>query len=235
MVKIFLKKGGKKMKGRIFHSIFFGAVILMFLSVNVSALEVNLWDIFPQYSQGENGVYCKAYDEVNNIFRFLDYIGPYKFGTPSQSWNIPYISRSYEPWIVTHPGGWEFGGGQEQTFLLLSFPQQIYIDRITGSINPWDGGYIQFQIIGSNFSGPSDNLYSQYVGGSQIDFNIGPFSKPYQFISFHVGPEGYSYYDTTFYKATIDYRPVPLPSTIFLFGSVFPFIPFVRKYFKETH
>lgn len=201
---------------------------LFFTGSNYGAT-VNLWDIFPKSQQGENGVNLVAYDMVNNQFRYLTYISDYSFGTPGNPWNIPYISRGNEPWIVTHPLGWELGG-QEQTFLLCSSPYgPVYIDKIEGTVDPWDGGDVTFMIVGSNLSGPSQTLYQTHVQSSTVPFSIGPFSQTFQFLSFHVSPNGYSSNDTTYYQATITFRPVPIPSTFLLFLSSLATLPFLRK------
>ncbi|MCX7858435.1 MAG: hypothetical protein N2513_10775, partial [Deltaproteobacteria bacterium] len=74
-------------------SSFFSLVFLLIFMISVglvSAATLNLWDLFPKSKQGENGIYLKAYDSQNNIFRNLDYIKDYVFGTPGQPWSIPY-------------------------------------------------------------------------------------------------------------------------------------------------
>lgn len=204
----------------------------LLLTAPVFSATVNLWEIFPKNSQGENGVYANAYNLDTSIFRNLTYITDYVFGTPENSnWNIPYIAspRDNYPWIITHPLGTEFNG-QEQTILLLSSPYgQVLIDRIQGQINPNDGGYVSFSIVGSNLTGQSIELYQQNIGNNNVSFDIGPFSQSFQFISFHVDPLGYSHYDTTYYNATIEFRPVPIPSTFLLFISSLTILPIIRK------
>jgi hypothetical protein len=62
----------------------------------------NLWDKFPN-QQGENGFYAYAYQYGGAVYRLLTRIGDYAFGTPEQSYNIPYVSRGRSPWMIMHP------------------------------------------------------------------------------------------------------------------------------------
>lgn len=70
----------------------------------VKRFSMNIWDKFPD-QQGQNGFYAYAYDYGGAVYRLLDRIDDYAFGTPEQSenYNIPYVSRGPSPWMTMHP------------------------------------------------------------------------------------------------------------------------------------
>jgi len=201
-------------------------------SICLSA-SVELWELFP-IDRGANYAYPLAYRVETGTLRLLDKLGDYSFGTPENYswWNIPYISRGDYPWIITHPKGWEIGDGSytEATILALVIPQDVSsVDRITGTIDPWDGGDVSFK-MGTLFQGI---LYETNVGYSPVNFDLLTHINAGDIVWFGVFPNGYSYDDTTYYKTTIFYTPIPAPPTIILMITGVGAFIFLRKKIKR--
>jgi len=207
-------------------------ISLMFVipSICLSA-SVELWELFP-IDRGANYAYPLAYRVETGTLRLLDKLGDYSFGTPGNPWNIPYILRGNDQWIITHPKGWEIGDGRytEATILALVIPQDVSsVDRITGTIDPWDGGDVSFK-MGTLFQGI---LYETNVGYSPVNFDFSTHINAGDIAWFGVFPNGGSSNDTTYYKTTIFYTPIPAPPTIILMITGVGAFIFLRKKIKR--
>jgi len=193
--------------------IFMMGLVILFCVQYANANTITLWDLFPN-TQGENNFWAYAY---SGSYRLLDDIGSYQFGTLQMPSSIPYLSRSNDPRIVTHPRGRELPGELwESTVLYAIVPSDVAsIDRITGGVDPsWDGGNIDFRIWKN-----LDLLYDVNVVSSPVNFDLATNIRGGDFVRFEVTPGGtYSYYDTTFYWATINYTPIPEPASLSLLG-----------------
>ena len=59
------------------------AVFLLVRVAGAAPVTVDLWENFPN-SQGEDGFYAYAYQYGGAVYRLLDRIGDYAFGTPAK-------------------------------------------------------------------------------------------------------------------------------------------------------
>lgn len=201
-------------------------VFLLMLGIKtVNAAVLDLWNIFPN-NQGDNGVYAYAY---SGSYRLLSDLGEFYFGTPGKPWNIPYICRGDSPWIVTHPSGLEFQKLESTrlSFIVPSYIASIY--KLTGTIDPWDGGKINFRIW-KNLNMIYDvSVYSNVVS---FDLPVNILTGDTLIFEVTAGNSDYSYNDTTFYNAKIYYTPAPVPEPITFLLLLIGFLSFIifKKY-----
>ncbi len=190
----------------------------------LSAATVTLWDLFPD-TQGENNFWALAYNPSSG-YRELNDGGEYLFNTPGHSWNIPYLTIQDDPNIVTHPYGYELGGFEHTVLKCIVPSDVISVNRITGGIDPWDGGDIQFYIKKGN-----NILYETTVTSSTVNFDLSVNIYPGDEVYFGVSPIDNSYNDTTFYWATIEYTQAPIPPSIVLLSGGLGMLAILRKKF----
>ena len=204
---------------------------------NSTSITVDLWGAFPEY-QGENNFYAYRFDGADYTELLPNTSGTdLSFtinGGPSNALGIPIVERDQDSahpindtghWLFLHPG-------EEDAVLGWMAPEDIYADIDLTFLHPTDEGGNGINV----YLKKNDQLIdSGTIFNGPLGFNTGDiFLSAGDFLYFGINANGPSEYDWGHLKGTITYdavvNPVPVPTTMMLFGSVvFGIVGFRRK------
>ena len=194
---------------------FWGGVSLLFATSNAFAVTINLWDIFPKTTQGENGVFLYGYNPSSQTYRQLNNGGDYFFYTPNQNWAIPQIVRSSvdESWMTLHPAGQNGTVYGVEDIVLAYNVSEANTYTVSGDFQQYGGGS-----VGAYIYRNETLLWSQGLpGGAQASFDLENITlNANDRLFFGVSSAGDDVNDSSGFRATI--VAVPEPASILLFG-----------------
>jgi hypothetical protein len=105
-------------------------------AATITTTPTDLYDIFPQTTQGENGVYAMHRDVATGVYTDLAYASDYNWNTPDGAvyWYIPILSRAATAGkIGALPAGIGYSGVDRDVVMRVVLEGALPQVRITGS------------------------------------------------------------------------------------------------------
>lgn len=191
----------------------------------VQLTETNLYDLFPQQNQGENGIYLQ-YRSADGSYTDLVNLQDYCFGTLGTNWNLPLIKRSshYPDSIHAHPTAVNAQGYDRDAIIRIVLNGNYGYVRVVGSTQTASSGDVRYYIYkgAENYNQP---IWQQWGNGS-FDLLIAYTEGEELFFATDAGET--DHYDWANWRS-VRFQAVPEPTTIGLAGIYLGLLMFRRS------
>ncbi|MGQ9455252.1 MAG: PEP-CTERM sorting domain-containing protein [Armatimonadota bacterium] len=185
----------------------------------VQPTPTNLYDLFPQKNQGENGIYLQRLSPTNGLYEYLTYLDDYRFGTPGATWNIPAAVKpgNYGPGsIQVHPTAKIQMGHDYDVIIRVTLNGNYGAVRVTGYTQSTSPGDVRYYIYKGyqNYNQPIWEHW-EYTSNRPFNFDLTvPYTENEQ-LFFAADSGGADYYDHANW-CFVQFQAVPEPTTLAL-------------------